>query len=395
MTAKTGGRRFANLWVFDRPRKFGMKTEAFILREVGKKMRAETVFLDDPGRGEVLVAIAAAGLCRSDLHSIEGNDETPKPIVLGHEAVGIVEKKGDGVDNLQIGERVILSWMPECRACRACLRGNPALCEVADNCYITGELPGGGTRLRDKDGKTVYHYSSVASFARHAVVPASGCISLREESITSESAAAIGCAAITGIGAAVNAAKVQLGDSVVVFGLGGIGLNILQGARLAGAAVIIGVDTNANKRDIALQFGATHFVGGKQKNINRTLSGICNGGADITFDALGHPDIIQNAFHATVSGGKVICVGISPAGTEIHLPADNIVGTGKSIIGCYYGNTNPNRDFPILINLFRNKRILLDELVEEIIPFERIADGFARMQKGNILGRLVARISPE
>ena len=369
-----------------------MKTEAFVLREVGAAMQVETVHLESPRPGEVLVAIAAAGLCRSDLHSIEGNDCTPKPIVLGHEAVGVVETKGDGVDNLEIGERVVLSWMPECRACRACLRGNPALCEVADNCFATGELPGGGTRLRDKNGKPVHHYSSVASFARHAVVPASGCISLKDDSIASESAAAIGCAAITGIGAAINAARIRLGDSVAVFGLGGVGLNVLQGARLAGASVIVGVDMNPNKQEIARKFGATHFIDGGQ-DIARKVADVCGGGADVAFDALGHPDIIANAFRAIVAGGQVICVGISPSGAEMRLPADEIVCAGKTIVGCYYGGANPNRDFPMLINLFRHDRILLDELVEEVIPFERIADGFARMQKGNLIGRLVAQIN--
>ncbi len=370
----------------------GMKTEAFVLREVGTPMRAETVYLDSPRPSEVQVAIVAAGLCRSDLHSIEGNDCTPKPIVLGHEAVGVVETKGDGVENLEIGERVVLSWMPECHACRSCLRGNPSLCAVADNCFTTGELPGGGTRLRDKNGKPIHHYSSVASFARHAIVPASGCISLGDESIASESAAAIGCAAMTGIGAAINAARIRLGDSVVVFGLGGVGLNVLQGARLAGAAVIIGVDMNLNKQEIARKFGATHFIDGGQKNIPQKVADICDGGADVAFDALGHPDIIRNAFRSVFAGGQVICVGISPQGAEVCLPADEIVCAGKTIAGCYYGGANPNRDFPTLLNLFRHNKVLLDELVEEVIPFERIADGFVRMQKGSLLGRLVARM---
>lgn len=369
-----------------------MKTEAFVLREVGVPMRAEPVVLDDPAPGEVLVSIVAAGLCRSDLHSINGHDVSPKPIVLGHEAVGIVEKKGDGDGDLQIGDRVILSWMPGCGDCRGCIRGRPALCEVADNCFVSGELPGGGTRIRDKDGKQIHHYSSVASFARHAVVPANGCIPLKEESISSVSAAAIGCAAMTGIGAVVNAGRVRPGDSVVVFGVGGIGLNVLQGARLAGAAVIVGVDTNEKKSEIAKQFGATHFLDGKKTDILAALSDVCGGGADVAFDALGHPDIVQKAFNAIASGGRVVCVGISPAETQICIPADVIVGTEKEIIGCYYGGANPGRDFPMLINLFRNGKILLDELVEEVIPFSGIADGFARMQAGTLLGRLVAKL---
>ena len=369
-----------------------MQTEAFVLREAGVAMRAETVFLDDPRPGEVLVSIVATGLCRTDLHAIEGNDNTPKPIVMGHEAVGIVEKKGDGADNLNIGERVVLSWIPECRACRPCLRGNPALCKVADNCFLTGELPGGGMRLRDKDGKPVYHYSSVASFARHAIVPARGCISLGNESIASESAAAIGCAAMTGIGAAINTARIRLGDSVVVFGLGGVGLNVLQGARLAGASVIIGVDMNVNKKEIARKFGATHFIDGGRQDIHKEIAALCGDGADVAFDALGNPDIIKNAFRAIASGGQVVCVGISKAGAELCLPADEMVCTGKTVSGCYYGAANPSRDFPILLNLFRHNKILLDELVEEVIPFEGIADGFARMQSGALLGRLVAKL---
>ena len=370
-----------------------MQTEAFVLREAGVAMRVETVFLEDPRPGEVLVSIVATGLCRTDLHAIEGNDNTPKPIVMGHEAVAVVEKKGDGVDNLDIGERVVLSWIPECRACRPCLRGNPALCKVADNCFLTGELPGGGMRLRDKDGKPIYHYSSVASFARHAVVPARGCISLGNESIASESAAAIGCAAMTGIGAAINTAQIRLDDSVVVFGVGGIGLNVLQGARLAGASVIIGVDMNPNKREIAHKFGATHFIDGGQQNVSQEIAAICGDGADVAFDALGNPAVIKSAFDAVCSGGQVICVGISNAGSELCLPADEMVCTGKTVVGCYYGGANPSRDFPMLINLFRHNKILLDELVEEVIPFEKIADGFARMQSGTLLGRLVAKLN--
>lgn len=369
-----------------------MKTEAFVLREVGTPMRAESVVLDDPGFGEVLVSISAAGLCRSDLHSINGHDVSPKPIILGHEAVGIVEKKGDGDSDLQIGDRVILSWMPGCGSCRGCVRGRPALCAVADQCFVSGELPGGGTRVRDKNGKPIYHYSSVASFARHAVVPANGCIPLKEERISSVSGAAIGCAAMTGIGAVINSGRVRTGDSVVVFGIGGIGLNILQGARLAGAAIIVGVDINPQKNDIAKKFGATHFLDGRKADIVSAVADICDGGADVAFDALGHPNIVQTAFEAIASGGRVVCVGISPTEMKISIPADIIVGTEKEIVGSYYGGTNPARDFPMLINLFRNGRILLDELVEEVIPFSEIANGFERMQAGTLLGRLVAKL---
>ena len=369
-----------------------MKTEAFVLREVGVPMRAEDIFLEDPRPGEVLVSIVAAGLCRSDLHSINGHDVSPKPIILGHEAVAIVEKKGDDDIALQIGDRVILSWMPGCGSCGGCVRGRPALCEVADRCFASGELPGGGTRMRDKNGKEVYYYSSLASFARHAVVPANGCIPLKDESISSVSASAIGCAAITGIGAAMNAGRVRPGDSVVVFGLGGVGLNVLQGAKLSGAAIIAGVDTNTKKAAIAKQFGATHFFDGARADILPALSDVCGGGANVAFDALGHPVLIQKSFDAIAPGGRVVCVGISPDGTQVQIPADVIVGTEKEIVGCYYGGANPARDFPMLINLFRNGRILLDELVEEVIPFSAIADGFVKMREGNIFGRLVAKL---
>ena len=356
-------------------------------------MRAEEVFLDDPGPGEVLVSIAAAGLCRSDLHSINGHDVSPKPIILGHEAVAVVEKKGDGDNSLQIGDRVILSWMPGCGGCSGCIRGRPALCEVANHCFASGELPGGGTRMRDKNGKEIYYYSGLASFARHAVVPANGCIPLKDEGISSISASAIGCAVMTGIGAAMNAGRVRPGDSVVVFGLGGVGLNVLQGSKLAGAAIIVGVDTNAKKEKIAKQFGATHFLDGGRADILSALSDVCGGGgANVAFDAFGHPALIQKSFDAIAPGGRVVCVGISPDGTKVQIPADVIVGAEKEIVGCYYGGANSARDFPMLLNLFRNGRILLDELVEEVIPFSAIADGFDRMREGKLLGRLVANL---
>ena len=356
---------------------------AAVLRAVNTPISIERVRLDAPRRGEVLVRIAASGVCRSDYSVLAGKTNHPLPVVLGHEGAGIVEAVGPDVTRVRPGDHVVLSWAPDCGECFYCLRGRPALCEAFTGPLWAGTLLDGETRLHNH-GKDLYHLSGLATFAERAVVLQEACVPIRQE-IPLEVAALVGCAVTSGFGAATNTVHVQPGDSVVVFGCGGTGLNILQGAALRGANPIIAVDQDPDKTRLAATFGATHtFL--PRNDIYSTVKQLTGGrGADFAFEAIGLPKVQQTAFQMLRPGGTLVLVGIAPVGSSTGFPADVVTRQEKRIVGSYYGSSNPRQDFPLILDLYLAGKLKLEELISRVYRLEEINTAFEEMCTGKLI----------
>ncbi|MBZ0301257.1 MAG: Zn-dependent alcohol dehydrogenase [Anaerolineae bacterium] len=359
-----------------------MKIRAALLMEPGTPFVIEDLTLQAPQTGEVLVKIAASGVCHSDYHVMSGTTRHPMPCVCGHEGAGVVEAVGTGVTRAQVGDHVVLSWAPDCGECFYCLHGQPNLCETFTEPIWAGTMLDGTPRLSFK-GQPVYHYCGLASFAEYAVVPQESCIPIRKD-VPLEVASLIGCAVATGVGAAMYTAHVRPGESVVVYGAGGIGLNVIQGAVLCGASTIIAVDTNATKMRIAREFGATHTLLANDDTLAgiRDLTG--GRGADHVFEAVGFPAVQETAFEAVRPGGTLTLVGLSPMGSGTNLPGAVITRQEKVIRGSYYGSVNAHRDFPLFIDLYASGQLKLDQMISKQYPLEDINTAYDDMLSGEV-----------
>jgi S-(hydroxymethyl)glutathione dehydrogenase/alcohol dehydrogenase len=305
--------------------------KAAILETPATDLIVENIDCQEPHTGEVLVRIAASGVCHSDLHVVHGSQTTNLPIVLGHEGAGIVEAIGPNVTRVKVGDHVVLSWVPYCGQCVFCLSGRPNLCSVAYAALAKGTLLDGTSRL-SRFGKPIYHYSFISSFAEYSVVPEAGCVVIHPE-IPLDKASLVGCAVMTGVGAAINTARVHPGSTVAVIGAGGVGLNVMQGAQLAGAATIIAVDIIPSKLARASVFGATHLINSKEVDAVAAVRELTNGlGADYTFEAVGHPITMRQCWEMARPGGTVVMVGIAGEGTELSLPANRVVREERRLI---------------------------------------------------------------
>lgn len=323
-----------------------------------------------PGPGEVLVAIKAAGLCHSDLSVIDGTIPFPSPVVLGHEGAGVVEAVGAGVTHVAEGDHVALSTIASCGTCGECNRGRPTMCRRAIG------MP---DQPFSRGGKPIYQFAANSAFAERTVVKAVQAVKIPED-IPLTSAALIGCGVVTGVGAALNRAKVDRGDSVVVIGTGGIGLNVLQGARIAGATRIVAVDANPEKEGVARQFGATHFYGAADVEGVRELLPT---GADHVFECVGRTELIRQAIDLLDRHGQAILLGVPPATAEASFLVSSLF-LDKSILGCRYGSARPQRDFALYAELYREGRLLLDELVTETYPVEDFAKAVGDAEAGRV-----------
>jgi S-(hydroxymethyl)glutathione dehydrogenase/alcohol dehydrogenase len=359
-----------------------MKIQAAVLHEVNQPFQIEELTLDEPKAGEVLVKIAASGVCHSDYHLVSGATKHPLPVVPGHEGAGVVEAVGEGVKHVQPGDHVVLNWAPACGECFYCLRGKPNLCETYIKPIWAGTMLDGTPRLH-LNGQPVYHFCGLATFGEYAVVPQESCIPIRKD-VPLTIAALVGCAVATGVGAVMYTAEVHPGESVVVFGCGGVGLNILQGAALCGASMIIAVDTNPAKMELARQFGATHTVL-SDDNTLRTIREMTGGrGADHAFEAVGIPALQELGFKSTRPGGTLTLAGLSPMGTGTNLPGSIITRMEKVIKGSYYGTVDANRDFPLLLDLYVAGKLKLDELVSQQYRLDQINEAYDAMLSGSV-----------
>jgi NDMA-dependent alcohol dehydrogenase len=359
-----------------------MKIQAAFLEEVGQPFRVGQVELDDPRGGEVLIRIAASGVCHSDYHLVSGATRHPLPVVPGHEGAGIVTAVGPGVTQTRPGDHVILNWAPSCGRCFYCQRGKPNLCDAFVGPIWAGTMLDGTTRLA-RNGTPIYHFSGLSTFAEYAVVPETSCVPIRPD-IPLAVAALVGCAVATGVGAALYTAMVRPGESVVVFGCGGVGLNILQGAALGGATPIIAIDRNPAKMALARQFGASHalLAGEGMLATIRDLTG--GRGADHAFEAVGLPALQEEALAAIRPGGTLTLVGLSSMGSGTNLPGAVIARQEKVIKGCYYGGVQPARDFPLLLELYVAGKLKLDELISHTYSLEQINEAYAEMLAGGV-----------
>jgi len=354
---------------------------ACLLREPGRPVSVETVLLQAPRRGEVLVRVAAAGVCHSDLHLADGSLGAGRwPMVLGHEGAGIVEAVGDGVAGLAPGDHVAFCFVPSCGSCEACRSGRRTLCGPAAANGVAGTLLDGSSRLRAADGTVLQHELMVACFAEFAVVPAGGAIPIPHD-VPLWQAALLGCGVVTGIGAVTRAARVRVGERVCVIGCGGVGLQVIAGARLAGAAMIIAVDRRPEKLEHALRRGATHVIDARTGDPSPAIRALTRGGVDYAFEVVGSAPTIRAAWDALRPGGTAIVVGLAPAGVEVSLPAIEFLSE-KAIKGSYYGSADPAEVLPGLLELVRSGRLELGDVVSDLIELEAVEGALQRLRRG-------------
>ena len=367
-----------------------MKTQAAVAFEAGKPLVIETVDLEGPKAGEVLVEIKATGICHTDYYTLSGADpEGLFPCVLGHEGAGIVVDVGPGVTSLKKGDHVIPLYTPECRQCKSCLSRKTNLCTAIRATQGKGVMPDGTSRFKC-DGEPVLHYMGASTFSNFIVAPEIAMAKIREDA-PFEKVCYIGCGVTTGIGAVINTAKVEAGANVVVFGLGGIGLNVIQGARLVGANKIIGVDINPKRKELAEKFGMTHFVNPKEieGDLVPYLVALTDGGADYSFECVGNTTLMRQALECCHRGwGESIIIGVAGAGQEISTRPFQLV-TGRVWKGTAFGGARGRTDVPKIVDWYMDGKISIDPLITHVMPIDRINDAFNLMHSGESIRSVV------
>ena len=367
-----------------------MDIKAAIAWEPGKPLSIETVQLEGPRAGEVLVEIKATGVCHTDAYTLSGADpEGLFPAILGHEGAGIVVEVGEGVTSLQQGDHVIPLYVPECRQCDYCLSFKTNLCQAIRLTQGRGMMPDGTSRF-SYQGKKLHHYMGTSTFASHTVVPEIALAKIRKDA-PFEKVCYIGCGVTTGIGAVINTAKVEAGATVVVFGLGGIGLNVIQGAKMVGASMIVGVDLNPAKKALAEKFGMTHFVNPKEVegDLVSYLVDLTKGGADYTFECIGNVKVMRQALECCHKGwGVSVIVGVAGAGEEIATRPFQLV-TGRVWKGTAFGGARGRTDVPTIVDWYMNEQINIDDLITHVMPLEKINDAFELMHKGESIRSVI------
>ena len=367
-----------------------MKTKAAVAVAAGKPLEILTVDLDGPKAGEVLVELKATGICHTDEFTRSGADpEGLFPSILGHEGAGIVVDTGPGVTTVKQGDHVIPLYTPECRQCKSCLSRKTNLCTAIRATQGKGVMPDGTSRF-SMGGKPLYHYMGCSTFSNYTVLPEIAVAKIREDA-PFDKVCYIGCGVTTGIGAVINTAKVEPGANVVVFGLGGIGLNVIQGARMAGADKIVGVDINPRRKPLAEKFGMTHFVNPKDVggDLVPHLVSLTDGGADYSFECVGNVNLMRQALECCHRGwGVSVIIGVAGAGQEIKTRPFQLV-TGRVWKGTAFGGARGRTDVPKIVDWYMEKKINIDDLITHVMALERINDGFDLMHKGESIRSVV------
>jgi len=353
--------------------------KAAVMYNFNEPLKVESVNLKNPREDEVVVKLVASGVCHSDLSVLQGKLPFPPPVILGHEGAGIVEEVGTAVTDLKAGDHVVLSWVQNCGKCHYCIAGQHHLCDAGVRGMMEGQ-----EAVFEKDGMDITRMAGVASFAERTIVRATAAIKIAAD-VPLDKACLVGCGVMTGVGAAVNTAKVRPGETVAVFGCGGVGLNVIQGALLCGASKIIAVDLVDKKLQWAKEFGATHLVNGKQGDASEAIRSLTDGlGVDYAFEVIGAPDVITQAFLAVKRGGKAVVVGVPGFDQMVTVPGSMLPLEEKSLIGSLYGSANMRRDMPRLIDLYMQKRLKINELISRKIKLEDVNAAFDAMQKGEV-----------
>ena len=352
---------------------------AVVARAKGEPVTIETIEVPDPGPGEVLVAVQACGVCHTDLHYREGAINDDFPFLLGHEAAGIIEEVGDGVTEVEVGDFVVLNWRAVCGRCRSCERGRPWYCFATHN----------ATSRMTLDGEELSPALGIGAFAEKTVV-AAGQATRVNPAVRPEVAGLIGCGVMAGLGAAMNTGGVGRGDSVAVFGCGGVGDAAIEGSRLAGAHTIIAVDIDPRKLEWAREFGATHTVNSAEEDPVEAIRALTGGnGVDVAIEAVGLPVTYEQAFYSRDLAGTVVLVGVPNPEMRIELPMIEVFGRGGSLKSSWYGDCLPSRDFPMLIDLHLQGRLALDRFVSETIGLDEVEEAFHKMERGEVLRSVV------
>ncbi len=372
-----------------------MKIKAAVLRAMGasapyaksRPLSIEEVELDPPGPGEVLVKVAAAGLCHSDLSVINGDRPRVMPMVLGHEAAGVVEELGPGVDDLKKGDHVGMIFVPSCGHCLPCAEGRPALCEPGAAANGKGELLGGGRRLK-RNGEALNHHMGVSCFAQYATVSRHSLVKIDPE-VPLDEAAMFGCAVLTGVGAVLNTAAVRPGQSVAVVGLGGVGLASLLGALVAGARTVVAIDLNEQKLGLARQLGATHAFNGADANIVEAVKNATQGGVDVAVEMAGSVKALETAYRITRRGGQTVTAGLPNHAHTMAISPVNLVAEERTLKGSYIGSCVPLRDLPRYIALYRQGKLPVDRLLSDRLKLEDINEGFDRLAEGKAVRQVI------
>lgn len=365
-----------------------MKARAAVLFEVGKGLEIREVDVQPPRAGEVLVRMAAGGVCHSDLHVMTGHLSAPLPAILGHEGSGVVADVGSGVTSVRPGDHVLPLWRLSCGECEHCTGGRPALCAAGSEIRRTGRLPDGTTRFT-LGGREIKHFAGVSTFSEYSVIPERAVLKISTD-LPLAKAALLGCAVITGVGAAIHAARVRPGSQVAVFGCGGVGLNVVQGAALAGAERIIAVDLLASKLEHARRFGATHTVDASAGNPAEQVRALTGGrGVDYAFEVIGLPAVMRQAYDSTAKRGMTVIVGVTPNETEVSVPVMSLVFEERVLTGSVYGSSRPRIDIPMLIDLYHAGKLRLDELLTRTYPFEQIGEAYEALERGEVARSVV------
>ena len=355
---------------------------------VSKPLSIEEVDLAPPKPMEVLVRIAGAGLCHSDLSVINGDRVRPLPIALGHEGSGVVVEVGSGIDDVRPGDPVVFQFSASCGRCRRCVEGRPQVCERAARAKAEGGLMAGGSRITALNGERVGHHTGVSCMAEYAVVDR-GSVVVIDRSMPLAKAALFGCAVMTGVGSVVNTARVRAGDTVAVVGLGGVGLNGIMGARLAGAQTIIAIDREPSKLEIAREVGATHVVSARDADCIERVRDLTDGGVDYAFELGGAIDAMKIAYAIVRYGGSVVVAGLPPATATFSFIQADLVGQEKSIRGSYMGSCAPVRDIPRFIRLYQEGRLPVDRLIDGYIGFDALNEGFDKLQDVKVVRQIL------
>ena len=351
-----------------------------VARTKGAPVTLETILVPDPGPGEAVVAVQACGVCHTDLHYREGGINDDFPFLLGHEAAGVVESVGPEVHDVAPGDFVVLNWRAVCGQCRACRRGRPWYCFATHNATQTMTLA---------DGTPLSPALGIGAFADKTLVAAGQCTTV-DPAARPEAAGLLGCGVMAGLGAAMYTGGVGPGDSVAVFGCGGVGCAAVAGSRLTGAATIIGVDIDPKKLELATSFGATHTIDARTTDPVEAIRALTGGnGADVCIEAVGQPDVLEEAFFARDLAGTLVQVGVPTPDMRIDLPMIDFFGRGGALKPSWYGDCLPSRDFPMLIDLYLDGRLDLDRFVSETIAIDEVEQAFGRMQRGEVLRSVV------
>ncbi|HEY9692720.1 MAG TPA: S-(hydroxymethyl)glutathione dehydrogenase/class III alcohol dehydrogenase [Oculatellaceae cyanobacterium] len=367
-----------------------MKVKAAVAFAPKQPLSIEMVDLEGPKAGEVLVEIKATGVCHTDAFTLSGADpEGLFPTILGHEGAGIVVDVGAGVTSLKKGDRVIPLYTPECRQCKFCLSGKTNLCQAIRETQGRGVMPDGTSRF-SLDGQMLHHYMGTSTFANYTVLPEIALAKIRDDA-PFDKVCLIGCGVTTGIGAVINTANVQAGDNVVVFGLGGIGLNVIQAARMVGANMIVGVDINPDKKALAEKLGMTHFVNPKEVegDLVPYIVNLTGGGADYAFECIGNVKVMRQALECCHKGwGTSVIIGVAGAGEEISTRPFQLV-TGRVWKGSAFGGAKGRRDVPKIVDWYMQGKIVIDELITDVMPIEEINKAFDLMHEGKSLRSVI------